>query len=356
MTLLEDNTLVDSLSLPYEDRREHALLLHEWLTAFPGAAPIERGYIEQAVTALIEKRRLARIRATARTQKVRTGLLEYERDRELEIAKCRLHFDVHCPSAAMALRSDAAGCRWLLNYLGGLAIELGKHGTLHGESRSGLLQTLGYSGRWDELFASEEAYTIWMDCLGAMPNPRTCDVDRMLDPACVPPGFLERDLVQWPRDPAECRGRLKAVLDREIHQLRDREEAFRLAYEQPERADAPVMALARPSREDMNLIRAERIHEQSYHQAVTALMRVRKQAAAAPRPAPPARDEGLVHVSPLNPGPGPRSSLDPPFGRGDDCYHRHHFIVVARSCDGARGDGRPDGRGPWRGQEARAEL
>jgi hypothetical protein len=318
MTLLESNTLIDSLALPYEDRRAHALLLHEWLTAFPGATPVERGYIEQAVSALIEKRRLARIRATARIQKVRNGLLEYDRDRELEIGQCRLHFDVHPPSAAMALRSDAAGCRWLLNYLEGLAAELAKHGTLHGESPGGLIQTLGYSGRRDQLFASVEAYTIVMDCLGAMPNPRPSDVDRMLDPACVPKELLERGLVQWPRDPAECRARLQAILDREIHQLRIREEAFRLEYEQPERAEAPVLALARPSRDDMNLIRTERIHEQSYHQAVTALSKLRKQAAAAPRPAPPARDEGQVHVPPLPapaaagplPGEGrPRSPL-----------------------------------------------
>ena len=171
----------------------------------------------------------------------------------------------------------------------GLATELATHGKLHEESSNGLLQALGYAACGDQPFASVEAYTIVMDCLGAMPNPRPSDVDRMLDPAYVPRGFLERGVVQWPRDPAECRARLQAILDREIAQLRIREETFRLEYEQPERAEAPIMALAKPSRDDMNLIRAERIHEQSYHQAVTALLKVRKQAAPAPRPAPPGR-------------------------------------------------------------------
>ena len=240
---------LEMLALPCDDSDEHRRLFDAWMSAYPDCTPAERGYIEQAVTASIEKRRLMRVRGTARTQKVRNGLLEYDRDRELEIAKCRLHFDVHAPSATMALRADAAGCRWLLNFMKGLATELATHGTLHEESSNGLLQALGYAACGDQPFTSVEAYAIVMDCLGATPNPRPSDVDRMLDPAYAPKGFLERGAVQWPRDPAECRARLQGILDREMHELRIREETFRLAYEQPERAEAPVMALAKPSRE-----------------------------------------------------------------------------------------------------------
>jgi hypothetical protein len=54
-----------ALALPIEDPHERARLIDEWMTAYPDSTPIERGYLEQAATALIEKRRLARIRATS---------------------------------------------------------------------------------------------------------------------------------------------------------------------------------------------------------------------------------------------------------------------------------------------------
>ena len=52
-------------------RSSSASLYNEWLTAYPPGGPMEQALIDQAVTALIEKRRLERIRATLRTQKVR---------------------------------------------------------------------------------------------------------------------------------------------------------------------------------------------------------------------------------------------------------------------------------------------
>ena len=41
------------------------------------------------------------------------------------------------------------------------------------------------------------------------------------------------------------------------------------------------MALAHVTREELSLLHAERMHEQSYLQAVTGLLKVRKQTAAA---------------------------------------------------------------------------
>ena len=81
------------------------------------------------------------------------------------------------------------------------------------------------------------------------------------------------------------------------------EETLRVQYEDPERAEARVMALAKVYKEEMKLLRAERIHEQSYQQALNALLKVREQTAA-PRP-PAAREvaETALIVRPRTPAP-----------------------------------------------------
>ena len=48
------------LTLPHEDPLEHEQLRNDWINAYPNSSPIEQGYIEHAVTVLIEKRRIQR--------------------------------------------------------------------------------------------------------------------------------------------------------------------------------------------------------------------------------------------------------------------------------------------------------
>ena len=107
----------------------------------------------------------------------------------------------------------------------------------------------------------------------------------------------------WPGNPAESRARLQALVDRELPRLRALEETLRVQYEDPERAAAEDLALANVTPEELSLLRAERIHEQSYHQAVTALRKAwpsRRGAGSVVRAASAAQRElvegtGIVH-------------------------------------------------------------
>ena len=81
----------------------------------------------------------------------------------------------------------------------------------------------------------------------------------------------------WPGNPAESRARLQAIVDRELPRLRALEKTLRVQYEDPARAEAEDQALAQVTKEEMSLLRAERMHEQSYDRAVNALIKVRKQ-------------------------------------------------------------------------------
>jgi hypothetical protein len=249
------------LTLPHEDPLEHAQLWNDWTTAYPNRSPIEQGYIEQAVTALIEKRRIERIRATVRTQKVRTAVLDWERAQEDTVAQWLDKFNDHCPSALVGLLRSAAGCRWAISDWSELARQLPADGTWFGEFRIGAIQLQGQSACINEVYFSEAAFTTWIDCLACQPNPKQRDIDAILERRNIPKHLQDRDIPQWPRDPAECRARLQALVDRELPRLRALEETLRVQYEEPSRAEARDMALASVSREETSLLRAERLHE-----------------------------------------------------------------------------------------------
>ena len=268
------------LTLPHEDPLEQAHLSSQWLAAYPDCTPIEWGYRKHAFTALVEKQRIAQARATLRTQKVRTAVLDWEQAQEDTVAYWVDQFSDHPPSALVGLLRSAAGCRWAIDYWTKLAQQLKDDGTWYGEFRVGAIQLQGESACLDQLFLSETAYLTWLDCLACQPNPKQRDIDLILDRRHVPKAIQDRDIVLWPRDPPACRTRLQAIVDRELPRLRALEAILRVQYEEPAKAEARVMALASVTREEMQLLRAEQIHEQSYHRAATALLKARQQSAA----------------------------------------------------------------------------
>ena len=63
MTVSDSGFSIETLTLPHEDSAEHRRLYNEWMTAYPCSDPIERGFVQQAIVAQMEKRRLERVRA-----------------------------------------------------------------------------------------------------------------------------------------------------------------------------------------------------------------------------------------------------------------------------------------------------
>jgi hypothetical protein len=175
----------------------------------------------------------------------------------------------------------------------------------------------GLSACLDKLYLSEQAYLTWMSCLALQPNPHQYEIDRLLDPSRVPKSLLDRDAVLWPLDPVECRLRLQSILDRAIPAIRGMEETI-LKYDQASRADAETLALGSITKDEMQLLRAQRLHEQSYLQATTALLKLRKQAAAERGPAGgPTRDESALVSRPIvAPAPAPEPAPTAPERSG----------------------------------------
>src|SRR4029077_10504429 len=135
-----------------EDPSEFRRLYSEWTRAYPSSDPIVQGLIIQAVMAQIEIRRLERIRATVRTDKVRTAVLFWERNQEDTVARYLQQFNIHPPSALVGLLRTAAGCRWAAAYLERLQKLLIDHGTWYGMDLIGTIQIQGFSACIDELY------------------------------------------------------------------------------------------------------------------------------------------------------------------------------------------------------------
>ena len=305
-----------------EDPGERVRLLNEWLAFFPNRNPIEQGLIDQAIDALIARRWMERVRATVRAEKVRTADLFWERTQQDIVARYLRQFGTHAPSALVGLLRSAMGCRWAIAFLERLQKSLVQDHTWVGFDKIGAIQIQGFSASIEDLRHSEVAYITWLDCLAAQANPKQQDIDLILDPAYVPKSLQDRDVPLWPRDPVECRARLQAMLDRELPRIKALEADLRVKYEDPSRAEARTMALAIVCKEEMQLLRAQRIHEQSYLQAVTALLKFRKSTAASRGPvAGPVLDELPLVVQPFA---APPRVPDPTRPRDDG-------IVVARS-------------------------
>ena len=315
MTETPSGVSIETPRTDLEDPGERVQLLNEWLADYPNRSPIEQGLIDQAIDALIARRCMERVRATVRAEKVRTADLFWERTQQDIVARYLRQFGTHAPSALVGLLRSAMGCRWAIAFLERLQKSLVQDRTWVGFDKIGAIQIQGFSASIEDLRHSEAAYITWIDCLAAQANPKQRDIDLILDPAYVPKSLQDRDVPLWPRDPVECRARLQAMLDRELPRIKALEADLRVKYEDPSRAEARTMALAIVCKEEMQLLRAQRIHEQSYLQAVTALLKFRKSTAASRGPgAGRVLDESPLVVQPFA---APPRVPDPTRPRGD---------------------------------------
>ena len=151
-------------------------------------------------------------------------------------------------------------------------------GTWYGKDKISAIHLLGKSAAVDELSHSETAYTLWLDCLVAQPNPKQADINLILDPKHMPRRIRDRDVTLWPGNPAESKARLQAIVDKELPRLQDLEAILRVQYEDPARAEAKELATTEFCKGEQTLLRNERMYEQSYALAVAALTKLRRSA------------------------------------------------------------------------------
>ena len=283
MTVSDPGFALEALTLPHEDPGEIAGLFSELTAADPSRDPLARHLVLQAVVAQLEIRRLMRIQATVRTEKVRTALLFWHQRQADTVTGHLKHFDVNPREAVVRLLRSGAGCRWALDFLQELQTKLIEDGTWYGGDMLWAIMIQGFSARLDQLYFSETAYMTWMSCLALQPNPKQFEIDRLLDPSRIPKSLRERDIVLWPLDPVECRVRLQSILDQAIPAITEMEQDLKVYFEDPALAEVETIALSTVTKQETLLLRAQRVHEQAYLQATTALTKLRAQEALTPR-------------------------------------------------------------------------
>jgi hypothetical protein len=281
MTVPCDPSFLETLALPHEDPADLRRIENEWMTAYPCGSLIERGYLRQAMVADLEKRRVERARAAVRADRVRTAVRDFEHQQEDEAGRCIGYFGDHSGYALRHLLRSAAGCRWAIEKWEDLDKKLAADQTWYGGDRITAIQLQGFSACLSRLGYEEQGYQTWLDCLVAQPNPKQRDIDLILDWHHVPKSMQDRDLKLWPGDPDASKARLRAIVDRELPRLKALEKTLREQYEEPAKAAAREIALAAVTEEDRELLRAERIHEQSYAHAVNSLLKLRTEACPA---------------------------------------------------------------------------
>ena len=214
------------------------------MTAYPCTGPIERGFLEQAIVAQMEKRRLERVRATLRAERVRAAVLYFDRQQEDDVAGCLCDVQRKLRRRAAYLTRCAAGCRWAIAKWEQLQKMLAADGTWYGADRLAAIQLQGVSACLGELYfpkrPSGPGSTAWW----RSPTPNKKISIRSLIRRACPSCFgiaMSAALAGKPgREPA----RLQALVDRELPRLRALEETLRVQYEEPARAAAQDMALA----------------------------------------------------------------------------------------------------------------
>ena len=260
----------------------HRRLDNEWMRPIRAVTRSNGASSEQAVVALIEKHRIERIRATVRTERVRTAVLYFERRQEDDVARCLSMFNETCDDALRHLTRSAAGCRWAIANWEELQKMLDRRRDLvWRHTGSTAIQLQGFRRASTSSSFREPAFMTWLDCLVAQPNPKQKDIDRILDPRCVPKALQDRDVKLWPGNPAESRARLQAIVDRELPRLRALEETPPRPVRGPARAEAKDMALADSPGRSCRSSAPSGCTSSRMLQAVTALLKVRKQTAAA---------------------------------------------------------------------------
>jgi hypothetical protein len=142
---------------------------------------------------------------------------------------------------------------------------------LYGTDRFEAIQLQGLSSMVPELYSSEPAYWTWVWCLAAQPNPKERDIQLILDRRVMPKRVQDMDNPVWRPDPEESCARLRALVAEALPPLRQLEHELRTRYDEPARAEAVARALARVSKDEIQLLRDLRSHERSLAQAHKAL-------------------------------------------------------------------------------------
>jgi hypothetical protein len=262
---------IEGLALAGERPEELRQQIDAAYAAYSPELPTEAAPVDQAIIAQREIQRCHHLRAVLRAEKARSAEIRWREACEDEVRYYLRTFNVDPEMALTGLKRSAGGVRYLIRRWTDISNALSTEGTVYGADRVEMIQMQGHSAVIDRLYLSEPAWECFRDCLATQPNPQPRDIEMICAPDVVPRSIQDRGLPLWPCDPEASRARLCAIVDRELPPLVALEAELRTRYEEPARAEAVDLALARADKDEQQLLRALKDHERSLAQAHKAL-------------------------------------------------------------------------------------
>ena len=267
---------IERLVLPGEEVAARQRL-DAWYAYHEPASPGQTAQVEQAVVAKLNIERCHRFRAALQAEKVRTAELHWQRAIEDDIYHWHALFNTNNSKAMNGLERSAAGMRQLIKMWDGLEKRLTEDGTWFGADRLRAINLQGFSSLPLDLYFEEGAYWTYVHSMAASPNPTQLDIDTIHSNDIMPKRLQDLGVPVWRPDPEVSRQFLRDLVTRELARLRREEEELRIKQEEPSKAAAVDLALARLTKDEVVLMRELRGHERSLQQATGALEKARKQ-------------------------------------------------------------------------------
>ena len=259
MTARRERLLIERYALFTERASDLRGRLDEWFTFYRPATPGECELIELAVMASVQRRRVLGHLTEVVNQKIRTAVLDFDRDQEDEVERYRAMLETAPGAAVLGLKRSALGVRLLISRFERLERLLRRDGTLYGNDRDELINYQGaVAAPPESLSRSERAYLTWLYCLMAQPAPKDKDFVAVGNERWTPPSLYDRDPRDWLGGKAVSRKILKDLVERELAGLRQREELLRTNYEEPARDGAELRKQVLEGPEGVLLLRHER--------------------------------------------------------------------------------------------------
>jgi hypothetical protein len=264
---------IEELAQGDEKPEELRARLEAAYSVYAPTNPGEVALVEQVVISHLEIDRLHRLRALMQSEAARLAEVKLRHAREDEVHHFARLLDTDPATAVLNLKRSAQGLRYLISRWERLARLLFEEGTWYGMDRNEAIQLQGYSPAVETIYFAQPAWETWRDCLAAQPNPKAPDIELICAPDVVPKAIQDRDLVIWRPDPDACRGRLRALVESALPELRELEARLRVEEEEPEKAAARDTAVAHVDKKHPKLLEALRSHERALRVAHRTLNR-----------------------------------------------------------------------------------
>ena len=189
---------IEEYALLTENAPELGAKLDYWHSFYQPATPGECEWIDLAVMASVQARRVYACLTATVNHQINTAFFDFDREQEDEVDRYRAMLATQPGAAVVGLKRSALGVRFLIGRWERLLRLIQEEGTLYGNDR---IEAINYQGarasKPEDLFESEGAYLTWLYCLMCQPAPKDEQFVAMGNEKWMPASLMDRPPAEW---------------------------------------------------------------------------------------------------------------------------------------------------------------